>query len=362
MKFKLPALALALAAGSFAAPTHAQLPIQGRDKQVENAAPQTIKPEPPLRTLTMNIEVGQGENGKPVGGLQQTDFTILDDRKPVSIEKFQPISAGQEPVEGILVVDSVNVDHTEVAYAVDQVKKFLRSNGGKLPIPMRLVLFSDYGTQIQPGFSRDGNAMADLLEKQNFALRNVRRSAGFWGGDERLGMSLNTLNQIVALSSKLPGRKMIFWVSPGWPLFSGPAIQLSMSDERRIFSEAVRFTTDMQRNNITIYGIDPLGTQDAGARAQYYEAFENQAKDPGKVQIANVGLQVLAFESGGMELNSSNDVAGEIQRALNDLTTYYQVTIPLAKGDHPDTLHKLKVQVDKPGLRARAWQGYYAQP
>ena len=45
------------------------------------------------------------------------------------------------------------------------------------------------------------------------------------------------------------------------------------------------------------------------------------------------GLQVLAYQSGGRVLNSSNDVAGEIARCAVDAGTYYVLSIQPPPGN-----------------------------
>jgi hypothetical protein len=61
-------------------------------------------------------------------------------------------------------------------------------------------------------------------------------------------------------------------------------------------------------------------------------------------------------------LNSSNDLASEIESCLNDAKAYYTFVFNAASAQHPDEYHNLLVRVDKPGLAARTRLGYYSQP
>ncbi|MGI8771884.1 MAG: hypothetical protein ACR2JE_10655 [Acidobacteriaceae bacterium] len=83
---------------------------------------------------------------------------------------------------------------------------------------------------------------------------------------------------------------------------------------------------------------------------------------PGQVQAGNLALQVLASQSGGLVLNSSNDVAGQIARCIQDANAFYRISIPAASTEHRDEYHRLEVVIDKPALTARTRTGYYAQP
>jgi hypothetical protein len=119
----------------------------------------------------------------------------------------------------------------------------------------------------------------------------------------------------------------------------------------------------LRQANITLYSVDPLGTSDdVGLRTSYYEQFLKGITKPSQVYIGNLAQQVLSRQSGGLVLNSNNDVAGEITKCLADATNYYIITFEGLPGDGPNEYHALQVKVDKPGLTARTRYGYYAQP
>ena len=127
--------------------------------------------------------------GKPISGLQQQDFTILDNNQPQKMTSFDALqgATADPPVEVVLLVDLVNTtSFSRVAYERQEIDKFLRQNNGQLPYPTTLVVFSDTDTEIQPEPSRDGNKMADHLASSNSSLRIIGRSAGVYGAEDRL--------------------------------------------------------------------------------------------------------------------------------------------------------------------------------
>jgi hypothetical protein len=73
-------------------------------------------------------------------------------------------------------------------------------------------------------------------------------------------------------------------------------------------------------------------------------------------------LQVLAAQSGGLVLNSTNDLASAIADCVSDADAFYVLSFDSARADHANEFHALEVKVDKPGLTARTRMGYYAQP
>lgn len=103
--------------------------------------------------------VASGKGGQPLAELEQQDFTILDNKAPQTIESFQALGGDRAPVEVILVIDAVNAGFTTVASERGQIDKFLRANGGHLPYPTTMAFLNDTGTEIEDGFTTDGNAL-----------------------------------------------------------------------------------------------------------------------------------------------------------------------------------------------------------
>ena len=83
---------------------------------------------------------------------------------------------------------------------------------------------------------------------------------------------------------------------------------------------------------------------------------------PSQVDPADLALQVLATQSGGLVLNSNNDLTGLLKQAVDDTKASYQISFDPRPADHPEQFHQLQVQVAKPGLIARTRYGYYTQP
>jgi VWFA-related protein len=297
--------------------------------------------------------------------LQKQDFTVLDDKQSKEIVSFHAVDKATDdpPVEIILVVDAVNTSFQSVSLERIELKKFLLRNGGKLAVPMSLLIFTDTGTKMQNGFSRDGNALAAMYDQYETGLRYNNRSQGFYGAEERFDMSIKTLTSLMTYEKTRPGRKLIIWFSPGWPLLSGPRVELSRKNEQQVFDSIVALSAGLREAHMTLYSIDPLGMSDAGGtRTFYYKEFLKGVPSPNKALPGNLGLQVLAVQSGGLVLNSTNDLVGAIADCASDADAFYVLSFDGARADHANEFHALAVTVDKPGIAARSRTGYYAQP
>ncbi len=315
---------------------------------------------PPSRTVYLDVVV-TAKPGQPVTGLEQKDFALLDDKTPREITSFEAVDGRKQPVQAILVIDAVNTGYTEISQERIQIDKFLRANGGKLTLPIALAVFGNKGIEMQQGYSLDGNALADALTKYSIGLREIGRSAGFEGAAERLGDSLKAIRLLASYEAQRPGRKIILWVSPGWPLLSGPGITLTGSQQTAIFNDITFLSTTLREAQTSVYAIDPLGVAESVAQTFYYEQFTAPAKKPSDVNIGNLGLQVLAVETGGLVRNST-DVSGLLQEAVADNVAYYRLSFEPPPEEKRDVYHSLKVTVAKPGLTVATSTGYYAEP
>jgi VWFA-related protein len=314
--------------------------------------------QPVSTRISLDVVVAP-KNGKPVAGLKEQDFTILDNQVPQKITSFRALAVSDGELETIVVVDSVNTGYTSVAYAHGEIDKFFQANGGQLAYPAQLAIFSDTGLQVQQGFSKDGNAIASSLDKYTVGLRAIGRSAGFYGDSERLQLSIRMLHQLAAYGATLPGRKLVLWISPGWPILSGPQVQLSQKQQQSIFDTIVQVSTELRQARITLYSVDPLGTADTGMRTSYYRDFLKGIRRPRDTEYGNLALQVIATQTGGLVLNSNNDVASLLQQAMADDAAYYALSFDPASGE-PNEYHELQIKVAEPGLIARTRSSYYS--
>lgn len=343
------------------------LPLFSFSQQVPLAAQPASPQAAPAAAHAVSLDVVVTDKaGNPVPGLQQQDFTLLDDKQPTKIVSFRatapPDQAG-DPIQAILLVDAVNGSDRAVAYQREQLQQFFRRDGGRLPIPTSLLIFTDTSTQIQPQATQDGNTLAAALNANSPGLRAIGRSAGFYGAAERLQLSLQGLQGMIQYEANQPGRKLLIWISPGWPLLSGPNVELSKKQQEGIFQEIVALSGQLRKARITLYAVDPFGIADAGSlRTFYYETFLKGVTSSNKVDNGDLALQVLAVQSGGRVLNASNDVPGLIANCFADSKAYYSISFESPPADHPDEYHALAIKVDRPGLIARSRTGYYAQP
>jgi VWFA-related protein len=314
---------------------------------------------PPSRTVYLDVEV-TSKPGQPVAGLQQKDFTILDNKAPAEITSFHAFDGSQVPAEVVLLIDSVNVSAQEVAQERIGITKYLQANGGQLPYATALAVLTDKGIEIG-SYTRDGNGLAKVLSEHTIGLRSIGNSGGLPGASERFQDSLGALRTLLTYESTRPGRKIVLWISPGWPLLSGPRVNLSDSDQAKLFDEITLLSTQLRETQTIIHSVNPLGTNESPASVFYYQQFLNGVKKPSEVSIANLSLQVIATQTGGLVVNS-NDISWLLEQCVADTGAYYRISFEPPPTERRDVYHPLKVVVSKPGVTVSTSTGYYDQP
>ncbi len=147
----------------------------------------------------------------------------------------------------------------------------------------------------------------------------------------------------------------------GWPLLSGPGINLSENQRAQIFNNITFLSTTLREAQTSVYAINPLGVGESVSSAFYYEQFTSGVKKPANDNFGNLGLQVIAKETGGLVLNSTG-VAELLQESVGDNVAYYRLGFEPPPTEKRDVYHSLKVTVAKPGLTVATSTGYYAEP
>ena len=331
--------------------------------------------------------------GAPVSGLEQKDFTLLDNKKPQNIVAFQALDTAAPAaaqLEVILLHDLVNSTFEQAAVTQQQIVKFLQQNGGHLRYPTSIALFAKDGLHIQPTAGIDGNHLAAQL---NATVRAIGLSSTRLGEVARFQTSLTTLLDIADNKAKSPARKILIWTGPGWPMLAGSKYTSSSQDRQRDFDAIVAVSTRLREAQLALYSISstsqttlytpgappggiPYGMPSAEAPQQVrvtpnmtapvegtsYKEFLKGVKSARQADAGYLALQVLAVQSGGRVLDLSNDLAGQIASCIEDISPFYRISFVPDHADHPDDYHDLRVEIAKPGLTAHTSTGFYNQP
>ncbi len=361
--FLLSALAVAQDASAPAsAPGQSSAPPTDLMRRPPDALPGTESTTKNIRRISLDVVVTDA-SGNPVGGLPQSDFTVLDNRQTAKILSFHGADGASptDPVQVVLIIDMVNTSFPDVATQRDQITRFLGQNAGRLPLPVSIVFLSDTGVKIAPS-SRDGNALIAAMKTFTTPIRTITSAMGGQGAVERFQLSLKTLSSLATYESKKPGRKLLIWVGPGWPMLTNLRFQPAAGDKPAYWDSTISFSTHLREARTTLYSIDSLGSAASVSHDFAYKSYLKPVTAMEQADSANLALQVLAIQSGGRVLNGSNDLAGEITGCVAEANAFYTIEIETFPSERANQYHELAVNVATAGLTARTNAGYYAQP
>ncbi len=303
------------------------------------------------------------QSGKSVAGLKPADFTLLDNeqrQKNLSVQAIDGETANPDPpVEVILVIDTMNLPASQVPLAKSEAEKFLRRNRGQLAQPVSLYLLSSAGLSSMPGPSMDGNALADEIARGRelpvIRLAPIHVGLGFLAdprnfasarlADYMTQNSLRPLGFIVLEERRRPGRKLLFWLSPGWKVDPGTD---------KSFDRITELSTRVREARIAIWSWPYPDSEYSYERAP--------VKSHNDVRAFDSALDVLALHSGGGRLNTSTELAEMIGKCVEEERVFYTLAFDIPRTNEVDDYHNLKVTVSNPDLTARTIAGYYNEP
>jgi VWFA-related protein len=309
------------------------------------------------------------KNDRPVKGLSKSDFGVSEDKESQDIASFEEhslqdssVAAGPETsAQTIILIDEMNTQYTDLAYARYCMRKLLQKNEGQLSQSTALMALTNKGLIVLHQPTRDGNALWSALDHHRPDLP-WRLQGGVYGASERINVSLGALEQIAVAFADSPVRRSIVWISPGFPILS--SARLDQSTQSKLFSAIRRLSLDLLHARLTIYTVDPRGLiADSGyVTAQTFytesEVFSNNAK----LDFRDMVLEQFSGETGGKSFWGRNDVDAEVARSMNEEANYYTLTYYPTNQLLDSKYRKISIKMNRRDLKARTRAGYFAAP
>jgi VWFA-related protein len=311
-------------------------------------------------------------SGKVVSGLKQEDFTVKDNKALQQVHSFHAATAtlngttlkSDPPVEIILVLDAYNATIKEIEREREGIRTFLGQNGAHLARPVSLAILTANGTTTVTGPSLNGNALINYFDKTVTEFRSVPGTSGIYGRLERFNTSIRAFDSMIdSTAAKRPGRKLLIWIGNGWPLISGLVAEhnLSQKEKDKAFEIIAATSVALRQARITVYNANSIEVGNV-FETQFYDGYLKPVTSWKDAYFGNLGLQVIATQTGGQVLNASSDLVAEITTCIADADAFYVMSYQAPPADHPNEYHAITVGIARPGLTARSLTGYYNQP
>lgn len=298
----LAAVAVAVAAG-LGPGVAAQAPAPPAEQPVFRAGSRI---EVPIYATVLD---GQG---RLVTGLQQNDFTVLDNGRPVELTTF---SNAPQPFTAVVMLDTSASMTNNLEFLKLAAEQFLIR---LLPTDAAQVGAFNDKIQLSGRFTNDRDALIAALDELQFG--NPTRL------NDAIDASLDAL-------SRAEGRRVILLFSDGEDTAS-----------RIGFGEVLERARD---DEVMVYSI--------GLESEYMQGTRMVRSRPSR------DLRRIAEETGGgyFELKRTAELAPTFTRVAQELRAQYLLAFAPATLD--GKVHRLEVRV-RPGLTVRARRSYVATP
>jgi VWFA-related protein len=361
--------------------TLAGSPMHAQDTQVPQG-PSTLQVT--SRLVVLDVVVVD-RAGKPVTNLDQSKFTIYEDKIPQTIKNFDPPKGHEMPTGlaaavvnsaadlpkigtapvSILVFDELDTPFHQLAYARQMMEKYLKSLPEVLPVPTLFVAAGASRMAVLHDYTQSRTELLESVRKHTADLDFTQVMANLNGGasaaDNGMVKTLGALSQIAESVRGVPGRKNVIWVGAGYNKATD-LTNMSQSDHDRVIAAIKQVTDRMLSARVTLYVIDPAGPVKA-------EEITDQSIDATQVGSAasstgdfgdNLGFYNFATETGGRVITGRSDLDAQVAQATAEGTEYYTLAyVPTSANDAARPYRKIRVLVNDPSLRVITREGYF---
>ena len=354
------------------------------------------------------------DDGNLVSDLDVSDFQVLEDGEPQTIESFQLIEIGPVPEPDaeparpvinrydeereaaradtrifVVFFDDYHVRWENGVRAGRTLARFLRENlqptdmvGIMYPLtPLDDVRLTRNHEAIAEAAENFAGVKYDYRPRNMFEQRYVQYPTEIV---ERLrnDVSLSALEGLmIRLGGLREGRKNVLLISEGFSnyvpvelrsmnaeMLDGPAMP-TVGNER--YEETAQFFSDSSlmfdlrdvfstanRFNTTIYALDPRGL--AISEYDVSQRSVNRRTDDRMLRSTRDTLYVLARETDGRTIVNSNDLRPGLNQMLRDSSAYYLLGYRSSRAPTDGKFHEIEVRVQRDNVDVRHRQGYWA--
>ncbi|MGD0568250.1 MAG: VWA domain-containing protein [Candidatus Sulfotelmatobacter sp.] len=181
--------------------------------------------------------------------------------------------------------------------------------------------------------------------------------------------AIDSLRELVRSQEKLPGRKVILYLSDGltFPVDRRDAVDHMISFANRtgvaFYTIDTRGLTTEDPMMTSLSAVERAGAESSAQRADPANGH-NEDDDVGLTTVANTpeNLRELAEATGGFAVTNTNEIAVPMQRMMEDIRTHYELAYTPTSTNYDGRFRKIEVKVSRPKVTVQTRKGYFALP
>ncbi|MGH9874904.1 MAG: VWA domain-containing protein [Pyrinomonadaceae bacterium] len=199
--------------------------------------------------------------------------------------------------------------------------------------------------RLYPGMQRE--TAASII---NGRARSMAQQSGVVTANTLIG-----LEGLIRSANKLPGRKLVFFVSGGFFLDnrnSDSSIRLQ------------RITSAAARSGVVIYSMDARGLVatigDISTEVEFDISGRLQRANSGELHASQDSLNALAVDTGGKAFRNTNSLEPGLARALKETSAYYLLAWKPDRESRQSKFRRIEVKVvGRPDLTVQVRRGFF---
>jgi hypothetical protein len=181
--------------------------------------------------------------------------------------------------------------------------------------------------------------------------------------------AIDSLRELVRSQEKLPGRKVILYLSDGltFPVDRRDAVDHLIGFANRtgvaFYTIDTRGLTTEDPMMTSLSAVERAGAESSAQRADPANGH-NEDDDVGLTTVANTpeNLRELAEATGGFAVTNTNEIALPMQRMMEDIRTHYELAYTPTSTNYDGHFRKIEVKVSRPKVTVQTRKGYFALP
>jgi len=396
-------------------------PLEGQPSLVTDEQPTLVRSTTSL--VVVDVVVVDAQQ-RPVHGLSESVFTVLEDGKPQTISSFEEHSAGEAtkfppapqlpagvfsdyspaPENGALTVILLDRLNTPVKFQPvirNQLLAFIKEESAETPVA---IFGLDMELHLLQGFTTDPALLRAAIEQSHSAAPRLLGNSGasdaamnetsaladgadmvsglqdFLDEQQTIQQQMRAqytgdgFNQLSRFLSGFPGRKNLIWFSGSFPttVFPDATLPDSSATATWVNNELRQTMETMERSQIAVYPIDARGlvatplTNASNSGEKYTQNPAVLVQDQMKVfqqdTLQHTTMMQIAQATGGHAFFDTNGLKQAVQIAVEDGSNYYTLSYNPANRNWNGAYRRIAIQVNGGGYKLAYRRGYVAAP
>jgi VWFA-related protein len=344
-------------------------------------------------TITTNVlavvldVVVTDSSGHDVHGLKQSDFHLVEDGAPQSLNSFHehifhPTNTSQLPklptnaftnfvqpgsadVYTVILIDDVNNSPQVQTKVRSQLINFMKT----LPAGNNVAIFQleSAGMRLIQGFSSDPSVLLQAVESKREQIVNPLigiQQQGYVTQQFRQDSLLRGLKSMGLYLAGFPGRKNLIWFSGSIPRTywgGGPDSPFPDGDD---FAEEISQASDtLTLSRVAVYPIDARGLESDpanNATRRGMPSTDSVTNFEGRRFYDHADIEDIAESTGGKAFYNNNGLKEAMDEVIASSSNFYTIAYTPTNKNWNGNFRNIRIEVSQPGLKLEYRRGYFA--